>query len=55
MVEVLILSAVWVALLGYIAAVSEETMQMTWLIGLALMVLLGVLSPLIGTFVPAFR
>lgn len=50
--ELIFFAAVWIVVLAYIAAVSTETMQMTWLVGLALMVLL---APIIAIFWPMFR
>lgn len=51
MAAALILLAGWIAVLAYIAAVKPETMQMTWLV----LVLLILASPLIAVFWPAFR
>lgn len=55
MTVTLILLAVWLVVLVYIAAVKPETMQMTWLVGLALMATMAVLWPLIAVFWPALR
>lgn len=51
----LILLVVWLVVLAYIAAVKPETMQMTWLLSLALMGLLGLLWPIAAIFWPALR
>jgi len=51
MVEALILVAAWSLALGYVALVSKEAMQLTWIILVALLLA----SPVIALIWPAFR
>lgn len=50
-----ILTLLWGGLLWYIAVTPTEKMQMTWLLSLALMGLLGLLWPIAAIFWPALR
>jgi hypothetical protein len=52
MAEFALLALVWAGVLWYVGSASRETMQMTWLIGLALMLLL---TPIFALFLPMFR